>query len=227
MKLTKGWIALIIIVLVIAADQALKIWIKTNFYLGESFRITDWFYLYFIENNGMAFGMELGSKLALSVFRVAALIAGIWYLLKIKGSARFQTGYIVCIAAIIAGTAGNIIDCLFYGMIFNNPLPPEVATMFPEGGGYAGFLHGMVVDMLFFPLFSFDWPAWVPVVGGDNFLFFQPVFNIADASISVGIVALLIFYSKNLAEPVCDKCDSDTDSGSKDKKDNTGGAIQA
>ena len=202
MKLKKGWMALIIIILVLAADQALKIWVKTNFYLGEDFRITDWFYLYFIENNGMAFGMELGSKLALSVFRVAALIAGIWYLLKIKSSARFKAGYIACIALIIAGTAGNIIDCLFYGIIFNNPLPPEVATLFPDGGGYAGLFHGKVVDMLFFPLFSFVWPDWVPVVGGSNFLFFQPVFNLADSAICVGIFILLIFYSKYLSYPV-------------------------
>lgn len=224
MKLTKGYLAIIIITLVLLADQALKIWVKTNFFLGEDLRITDWFYLYFIENNGMAFGMELGSKLALSVFRVAALAAGIWYLLKIKCSPRFAVGYIVCISLIIAGTAGNIIDCLFYGLIFNNPMPPEAAQLFPDGGGYAGLFHGKVVDMLFFPLFSFDWPDWVPVVGGSNFLFFQPVFNLADASICVGIITLLIFYSKYLSYPVkehpdqSDKCSCEIKA---DDKDNT------
>lgn len=202
MKLSRGAVALLIIILVIAADQILKIWIKTHFYLGEQLVITDWFRLLFVENNGMAFGMEVGSKLFLSVFRVVALIAGCWYLWKIKDNARFATGFVVCIGLIIAGTAGNIIDCIFYGVMFNDPFPPEVATMFPPDGGYAPLLHGKVVDMLYFPLFSFVWPQWMPLVGGETFLFFQPVFNIADAAISVGIIIILIFYSKFFAEPI-------------------------
>lgn len=203
MKISKGYLATIVIALVLIADQVLKIWVKTHMYLGESIRITDWFQIFFIENNGMAFGMEIGSKLFLTVFRVVAMIAGIWYLTKIvKNRDRFQTGFIVCVALILAGTAGNIIDCVFYGQLFNNPMPPEVAVMMPEGGGYASLLHGKVVDMLYFPLFSFTWPQWLPVVGGEEFLFFQPVFNIADSAITVGIFVMLLFYSKNLAEPI-------------------------
>lgn len=202
MKMTKGLWALLIIIVVLVADQMLKIWVKTHFYIGEDLHITDWFQLLFVENNGMAFGMEVGSKLFLSVFRVAALIAGIWYLSKIIRNPRFPKGFIVCIALIIAGTAGNIIDCLFYGLIFNNPMPPQVATLFPPDGGYASLFHGRVVDMLYFPLFTFEWPAWLPWIGGKEFLFFQPVFNIADSAISVGIFVILIFYSKCFGEPV-------------------------
>lgn len=215
MKISKGYLATIVIALVLIADQVLKIWVKTHMYLGESIRITDWFQIFFIENNGMAFGMEIGSKLFLTVFRVVAMIAGIWYLTKIvKNRDRFQTGFIVCVALILAGTAGNIIDCVFYGQLFNNPMPPEVAVMMPEGGGYASLLHGKVVDMLYFPLFSFTWPQWLPVVGGEEFLFFQPVFNIADSAITVGIFVMLLFYSKNLAEPINPESEVESAEGS-------------
>lgn len=215
MKISKGYLATIVIALVLIADQVLKIWVKTHMYLGESIRITDWFQIFFIENNGMAFGMEIGSKLFLTVFRVVAMIAGIWYLTKIvKNRDRFQTGFIVCVALILAGTAGNIIDCVFYGQLFNNPMPPEVAVMMPEGGGYASLLHGKVVDMLYFPLFSFTWPQWLPVVGGEEFLFFQPVFNIADFAITVGIFVMLLFYSKNLAEPINPESEAESAEGS-------------
>ncbi len=215
MKISKGYLATIVIALVLIADQVLKIWVKTHMYLGESIRITDWFQIFFIENNGMAFGMEIGSKLFLTVFRVVALIAGIWYLTKIvRNRDRFQTGFIVCVALILAGTAGNIIDCVFYGQLFNNPMPPEVAVMMPEGGGYASLLHGKVVDMLYFPLFSFTWPQWLPVVGGEEFLFFQPVFNIADSAITVGIFVMLLFYSKNLAEPINPESEAESAKGS-------------
>lgn len=215
MKISKGYLATIVIALVLIADQVLKIWVKTHMYLGESIRITDWFQIFFIENNGMAFGMEIGSKLFLTVFRVVAMIAGIWYLTKIvKNRDRFQTGFIVCVALILAGTAGNIIDCVFYGQLFNNPMPPEVAVMMPEGGGYASLLHGKVVDMLYFPLFSFTWPQWLPVVGGEEFLFFQPVFNIADSAITVGIFVMLLFYSKNLAEPINPESEAESAEGS-------------
>lgn len=215
MKISKGYLATIVIALVLIADQVLKIWVKTHMYLGESIRITDWFQIFFIENNGMAFGMEIGSKLFLTVFRVVAMIAGIWYLTKIvKKRDRFQTGFIVCVALILAGTAGNIIDCVFYGQLFNNPMPPEVAVMMPEGGGYASLLHGKVVDMLYFPLFSFTWPQWLPVVGGEEFLFFQPVFNIADSAITVGIFVMLLFYSKNLAEPINPESEAESAEGS-------------
>lgn len=201
MKQHKGLLALGVILLVIILDQALKIWVKTHFYLGEEHVITSWFRLYFIENNGMAFGMELGSKLFLSVFRIFLAIGLIWYLWKLRTSTAVKTGYVVCVALITAGAIGNIIDCMLYGLIFNNPAPPQVATLFPPDGGYSTLFHGRVVDMLYFPLFSFTWPQWVPWVGGEHFLFFQPVFNLADAAISVGIILVLLFYTRFLAEP--------------------------
>ncbi|HAP17843.1 MAG TPA: lipoprotein signal peptidase [Butyricimonas virosa] len=198
MRLSRGAWALIIILGVIILDQALKIWVKTHFYLGEDVPVTSWFQLHFIENNGMAFGIELGSKLFLTLFRIVAVGLLSYYIVKICKSDLIPVGYIVCVALITAGAAGNIFDCMFYGLIFNNPMPPEVAVMFPDGGGYASLFHGRVVDMLYFPLFSFDWPEWVPFVGGENFLFFQPVFNIADAAITVGMILLIIFYNKYL-----------------------------
>lgn len=205
MRNHKGLIAAAVIVLVIILDQWLKIWVKTHFYMGEDFQILPWFQLLFIENNGMAFGLEMGSKLLLSVFRVVAVAALIYYIVWLSRRRDIRPGYMICIALIAAGAAGNIIDCMFYGLIFNNPAPPAVASLFPPDGGYASFLHGRVVDMLYFPLFSFDWPDWVPFVGGHNFIFFQPVFNLADAAISVGVVWLFIFYSRYISELHFDK----------------------
>lgn len=199
---SRGAIVTAIILLTILIDQVIKIWIKTSFYLGEDMRIFSWFHLLFIENNGMAFGMTIGSKLALTLFRIVAVTALVWYISRIVSIRRLPMGYLVCLALITAGAAGNIVDCMFYGVVFNNPFPPTVATLFPEGGGYAPLFMGKVVDMFFFPLFSFTWPRWVPGVGGDNFLFFQPVFNFADAAISVGIVALIIFYHNCVQTPM-------------------------
>lgn len=214
MKQHKGLLALGVILLVIILDQALKIWIKTHFYLGEEYVITSWFRLYFIENNGMAFGMELGSKLFLSVFRIFLAIGLIWYLWKLRTNTTIKTGYVVCVALITAGAIGNIIDCMLYGLIFNNPIPPQVATLFPPEGGYATLFHGRVVDMLYFPLFSFTWPQWMPWVGGEHFLFFQPVFNLADAAISVGIILVLLFYTRFLAEPTLKAPEADSETPS-------------
>lgn len=194
--MNRATLAAILIGAIIIIDQAVKIWIKTHFFLGEDVEVTSWFYIHFIENNGMAFGIELGSKLFLTLFRIVVVAALCWYLVKLRHDRSVPVGYFVCIAMIIAGAAGNIFDCLFYGLIFNNPVPPQVAVLFPEGGGYAPLFFGRVVDMLYFPLFSFNWPQWVPVVGGERFLFFQPVFNIADASISIGVITLVLFYSK-------------------------------
>lgn len=214
MKQHKGLLALGVILLVIILDQALKIWIKTHFYLGEEYVITSWFRLYFIENNGMAFGMELGSKLFLSVFRIFLAIGLIWYLWKLRTNTTVKTGYVVCVALITAGAIGNIIDCMLYGLIFNNPIPPQVATLFPPEGGYATLFHGRVVDMLYFPLFSFTWPQWMPWVGGEHFLFFQPVFNLSDAAISVGIILVLLFYTRFLAEPTLKAPEADSETPS-------------
>lgn len=198
---SRATLVLIISLLVVIIDQASKIWIKTHFYLGEDMRIFSWFHLYFIENNGMAFGMEIGSKLVLTLFRIVAVGLLIWYVTLIYRMKTIPKGYLVCLSFIIAGAAGNIFDCVFYGLIFNNPFPPQVATLFPAGGGYAPVFLGRVVDMLYFPLFSFVWPSWMPWVGGQEFLFFQPIFNIADAAISCGIVVLLIFYHKYILPP--------------------------
>lgn len=191
------------IALVLIADQALKIWIKTNFMIGEEIRmIGDWAILHFVENNGMAFGMELGGefgKLALSVFRIIAVSLIGWFLFKQAKQTTFPKGLIVCIALIFAGAIGNIIDSMFYGLIFTDSWG-RVAEMFPEGGGYATFLHGKVVDMFYFPMINSTWPDWVPYKGGHELIFFRPVFNIADAAISVGMCIALIFYRKHLSE---------------------------
>lgn len=201
MKISKGTLAALIIAAVIIIDQAIKIWVKTHFYLGEEVVVASWFRLLFIENNGMAFGMELGSKLFLTVFRLILAGALIWYIWRIRNAVKASRGYIVCLSLIVAGALGNIIDCVCYGQIFNNPLPPEVAQLFPADGGYAPLFHGRVVDMFYFPLFSFVWPDWMPWVGGSVFEFFKPVFNFADAAISVGIIVLILFFHKSIASP--------------------------
>ncbi|HET9572055.1 MAG TPA: lipoprotein signal peptidase [Bacteroidales bacterium] len=198
-KLSRGWIVSLIIFFVLLADQALKIWVKTHMVMHDSIHITDWFYLFFTENNGMAFGIELFDKLFLTLFRIAAVVGLFWYVSRIISKQTTRTGYLVCIALIIAGAMGNIIDCLFYGLVFSQSFALP-ATMFPDGGGYGTFFYGKVVDMLYFPLIDSHWPTWMPFVGGDSFVFFRPIFNIADSSISVGIFILLLFYRKDLSE---------------------------
>lgn len=191
--------ALIVIFAVLIIDQAAKIWIKTHLVIGDEIVVfKDWFILHFVENNGMAFGFEFAGdygKLFLSVFRIVAVIAIGWYLFKLAKRKDIPMGFIVCIALIFAGAIGNIIDSLFYGKIFSHSYG-QVATLFPDGGGYAGFLHGRVVDMLYFPLIEGRYPSWIPKVGGNPFLFFRPVFNIADSAISVGIFSILLFYRR-------------------------------
>lgn len=193
-----GWIAVIIIAAILIVDQIIKIEVKTNMSLGEALRITDWFYIEFIENNGMAYGMTFINKLVLSLFRMFAICGIGWYIWRVVKSGLFSKGYIVCLSMVLAGAAGNLIDCLFYGLIFNASTPFNVAHFVPFGEGYSTFLHGMVVDMFYFPIIHTQWPDWVPVWGGDDFVFFSPVFNFADSCISVGVVLLLLFFRKDL-----------------------------
>lgn len=194
MQQKRGWLSIAIILAVLIIDQIVKVIVKTNMYLGEDIEIFPWFHILFVENNGMAFGMEVISKLFLSVFRIVAVIAIGYYLYKLTKNVKIKTGYIVSIAMVLAGALGNIIDSLFYGLIFNTPSGFEVATLLPEGGGYGSFLHGKVVDMLYFPLVEFNWPNWMPVVGGEYFLFFSPVFNIADSFISIGVILIVLLF---------------------------------
>lgn len=191
--------AVILIIAILLVDQVIKVLVKTNMALHESIRVTDWFFITFIENNGMAWGMQIGSKLALSLFRVAAIcLLGYYIWLQARKKARW--GYIVCLSMVLAGAAGNLIDCMFYGLGFESSTPLHVSQWVGMGNGYAGFLMGKVVDMFYFPIIQTTWPQWMPFWGGEEFIFFSPVFNFADSSISVGVVALLLFYRKELAK---------------------------
>ena len=187
--------ALLTVFSVVIIDQLIKVWVKLSMYWHESIRITDWFHIYFTENNGMAFGMEFIGKLFLTSFRIVAVILIGWYLNKIIKEGM-KTGYIVCLSLIFAGALGNIIDSVFYGVLFSESTYSQIATFLPEGGGYASLMYGRVVDMFYFPIIDTIWPEWMPWVGGDRFVFFSPIFNFADAAISCGMIALLLFYGK-------------------------------
>ncbi|MBQ9231877.1 MAG: lipoprotein signal peptidase [Prevotella sp.] len=195
----RGWLAIAIVMAILAIDQIIKIWVKTNMTLHEQIEILSWFKIVFIENNGMAYGMELGSKLVLSLFRIVAIGILGWYIAKqVRQKARW--GYIVCLSMVLAGAAGNIFDSMFYGLVFNASSEFYTSYFVPFGTGYAPFLMGKVVDMFYFPLIVTTWPDWVPMVGGNTFVFFSPVFNFADSAISVGVVLLLLFYRKEIGE---------------------------
>ncbi len=185
------------------ADQALKFYVKTHFHSGEWHPVLgNWFRLYFIENEGMAYGWKFGGewgKILLTLFRLAAVVFGVFYLKRIVEN-KYNTGFIICAALIFSGALGNLIDSMFYGLIFeeSSPLYQNVAKAFPAHG-YAGFLHGKVVDMLYFPIIrNAHYPSWFPFWGGDEFEFFRPIFNLADASISTGVVAILLFQKRFL-----------------------------
>lgn len=197
-KTFKAWMAVAIVVAILLIDQIIKIEVKTNMTLGEAKRVTDWFYIEFIENNGMAYGIKFINKLVLSLFRLFAIGFIGYYLAKIIKKDVAPLGYIVLIAMVLAGAAGNLIDCLFYGLVFDASTPFTVSQFVPFGEGYSTFLHGKVVDMFYFPIIQTTWPEWVPYFGGSEYVFFSPVFNFADACISVGVVALLLFYRKQL-----------------------------
>lgn len=193
--------AIAIIVALLLVDQCSKLWVKTNMMLGEEIQVFDWFIIHFTENMGMAFGMELGGdygKLALSLFRIVAVVAiGVYMVRTIN--AFTDNVVIIALSLIFAGALGNIIDSTFYGLVFSESYG-RVAEVFPAGGGYATLLHGRVVDMLYFPLVEGHFPSWFPVWGNEHFLFFRPVFNIADSAITVGMALVIIFQSRFFEE---------------------------
>ena len=197
--MTRGRMAILLVFAILLIDQLIKIWVKTSMSLHESIRVTDWFYISFIENNGMAWGMQIGSKLVLSLFRVIA-IGFLSYYIWLQACKKARWGYLVCLAMVLAGAAGNLIDCMFYGLGFDASTPHHISEWVGLGNGYAPFLMGKVVDMFYFPIIHTTWPDWMPFWGGEEFIFFSPVFNFADASISVGVVALLLFYRNELAK---------------------------
>ena len=206
MRLSKGWGAVCVIMLLLLLDQVLKIWIKTHLQLHESIEITPWFYLYFTENPGMAFGIEVIGKLFLSLFRIVAVGFIGYYLYKlVKANQSF--GFIACVSMILAGAVGNIIDSVFYGVVFNHSYG-QVATFLPAEGGYDTWLHGKVVDMFYFPLIQTHFPDWFPLWGGEEFIFFRPIFNLADSAICVGVFLLLLFYRQTLSDSLSTEKDA-------------------
>ena len=181
----------------IIIDQLIKIWVKTNMYMHEVIEITPWFKILFTENRGMAFGMELVDKLFLTSFRIVAVFFLIYIICR-QIKQGINNLFLICLSLILAGATGNIIDCLFYGMVFNNPPAPIVAEFVPWGTGYDTMFYGRVVDMFYFPLVEWNWPEWLPFCGGEHFIFFSPIFNFADACISCGVIAVLLFCRKEL-----------------------------
>ena len=190
-------LAFILMLVIVLIDQIIKIEVKTNMYLGESIHVTDWFYISFIENNGMAYGMTFINKIVLTSIRLVAVVLLIWYMVRLV-KMKHRLSYLLCLAMITAGAAGNIFDCVFYGQIFTASSPYYISEWTNWGSGYASLLQGKVVDMFYFPLIVTTWPEWVPFKGGEQFVFFSPVFNFADACISVGVVLMLIFFRHDL-----------------------------
>ncbi len=182
----------------VIADQILKFWIKTNMFLGQEFKIFDWFIIHFTENNGMAFGLEFGGdtgKIILSLFRIVVVLWGIYYVNELSKRA-LPNGVLVSLGLVIGGAIGNIIDGVFYGVLFNDSYN-QIAEFLPATGGYESLLKGRVVDMFYFPLINTHLPDWLPVFANKHFIFFRPVFNLADAGISVGMILLILFYRKH------------------------------
>jgi signal peptidase II len=186
--------------LLLVVDQLLKFWIKTNMFLGQEFKIFDWFIIHFTENNGMAFGLEFGGdtgKIILSLFRIIVIVWGFSYIATLTKS-KLPNGLLISLGLVFGGAIGNIVDGVFYGVLFNDSYN-QIAEFFPAVGGYSTFLMGKVVDMFYFPLINTHFPNWLPFFGGEHFIFFRPVFNIADAGISVGMFVLILFYRKHFS----------------------------
>ncbi len=199
-KLKTSWLVTAMVVILLAIDQVIKLYVKTHFCLGESVRVTDWFYIEFVENNGMAWGMSFIGKLWLSLLRTAAIAVLLWYLHRIIKAGTYRLVYVYMVALVLTGAIGNMIDSIFYGLIFNASSTQYVSYFVPFGSGYAGFLTGKVVDMFRFPFFTYTWPDWVPFWGGSRGTFFDPVFNFADSCVTVGVLSLLIFCRKELEQ---------------------------
>ncbi len=200
--MSSGKKSLLLIVMILVADQILKVWVKTHMVIGQEIHLLgNWGLLHFIENNGMAFGMEMGGttgKIVLSVFRLLAIGGITWFLFSLIRK-KANTGLILSVSAILAGATGNLIDSAFYGMIFSESYN-HVAVMFPPGGGYSSFLLGRVVDMLYFPVINTTWPDWSPFRPGETLVFFRPVFNIADSAITCGVFAIILFQKRMFRE---------------------------
>ncbi len=192
----------LIIFVILFIDQIIKVYIKTHMMLGDEIPVLgNWFIIHFVENNGMAFGMQLAGKFGkvfLSVFRIIAVFGIGWYMVNLSKKGA-PNGLIYCVALVLAGALGNIVDSAFYGILFDHSYG-QIATFMPVDGGYSSFLHGKVVDMLYFPLIEGRYPEWIPYVGGNPFIFFRPVFNIADSSISIGIFIILFFQKRFFKE---------------------------
>jgi signal peptidase II len=214
----QGIVALTIILAILVIDQMIKLWIKTHLCLDESIHVTDWFYIRFIENEGMAWGMTFFNKLVLSVFRIIAVSLIGWYLYRVIQRGKSRMCYIVLLSMVLAGAAGNIIDSMFYGLVFSGSSTDFVSYLVPFGSGYGDFLTGKVVDMFYFPIIVSKWPDWFPFWGGQDFVFFSAIFNFADAAISVGVIAMLLFCRSELAE-IGEKLERDKDKNKAKNKD--------
>ena len=203
-KKAQAWTVVLIFLGFLIIDQIVKIWVKTHMTLHESIVITDWFRITFIENNGMAFGWAFITKTFLTLLRLLATVAVGWYIARLIRRG-VNWGFLICLAFIMTGAAGNIVDCVFYGLIFTSSTPFEVAQFVPFGEGYASWLNGQVVDMFYFPMFHWTWPEWLPFLGGQSYTFFSYIFNVADACISCGVIALLLFFRQAFSQTVLEE----------------------